>query len=290
MPKLRPLILLSLLVCVPLHAATAADLATQGRAALFAGQHDRAVELFEKAVKLEPNNAHHHYYLGAALAEVTIRASMFKKPGLASRTKEEFERAVQLDANYLEPRFALIDYYMMAPSFMGGSPEKAREQANEVRKRDPIQGHRAMARVYSRDKKPDLARKEFVDAVRENPTSVKAHYYLGTFLLGEKNFTGGLQEIEAALKLDPNYMPAYFRIGTYAALAEKDYARGEQALKKYLAYKPAENEPQLSSAWYFLGQIYEKQGKKAEARSSYHQAQKLAPGSKDITEALKRVS
>ena len=67
-------------------------------------------------------------------------------------------------------------------------------------------------------------------------------------------------------------------------------ARGEEAIRKYLNYKPAEDEPALASAWYWLGMIQEKQGKKAEARQSYLNALKLAPDAKNINEALKRVS
>ena len=43
-------------------------------------------------------------------------------------------------------------------------------------------------------------------------------------------------------------------------------------------------------AWYWLGQINEKQGHKAEAKQMYATSLKLAPGAKDVTEALKGVS
>jgi TolA-binding protein len=85
-------------------------------------------------------------------------------------------------------------------------------------------------------------------------------------------------------------MPAYFRIGQNAAQSESNYVRGEESARKYLGYKPADNEPSIAAAWFWLGMIQEKQGKKAEARQSYTNAQKLAPESKEYSEALKRVS
>jgi Flp pilus assembly protein TadD len=85
-------------------------------------------------------------------------------------------------------------------------------------------------------------------------------------------------------------MPAYFRIGQHAARSESNYARGEQMLRKYLAHKPSREEPGLAAAWYWLGAVQEKQGRKAEARTSYANALKLAPGDKEVTAALKRVS
>ena len=59
---------------------------------------------------------------------------------------------------------------------------------------------------------------------------------------------------------------------------------------KYLAYTPKENEPALANAHYVLGAIYEKEGKKAEAKQAYQAALKLNPTLKQASEALKRLS
>ena len=274
-----------------LYAASPADLVTAAKAALDHDDYEKAEELFEKAIAGEPNNAQYHYLLGAAYGDHAQSANILKQASLAKKTKAEFEKAVELDPNHMLARFALIDYYLIAPSFMGGSEEKAQQQVNEIRKRDALDGHRAQGRLYARQKKTDLARKEYVDAVREQPNSAKAHYFLGGFLLlTDKNWASALHEYDMALKLDPSYMPTYFRLGQLAVRSESNYARGEESLRKYLAYKPADNEPNLASAWYWLGQIQEKQGKKPEAKQSYNNALKLAPGSKEIKEALKGVS
>jgi len=159
-----------------------------------------------------------------------------------------------------------------------------------VRRIDPLAGHRALSRFYSHQKKSDLARNEMIAAVREQPSSPKARYYYGIFLLNEKNYKAALEQFEAALKLDPGYMLALFRVGQVTALAETNYDRGEEALKRYLAHKPTLDEPPHARAWYWLGQTYEKQGRKAQAKESYEAARKLAPNAKDVNEALKRVS
>lgn len=43
-------------------------------------------------------------------------------------------------------------------------------------------------------------------------------------------------------------MPAYFQIGHVAALAASNFARGEETLKKYLAYRPKDDEPSVARA------------------------------------------
>ncbi len=284
------LVVLSLFLASSLFAATDAELAAAGKTAFRNADFEKAISLFEKAIAQKPNVAEYHYLLGGAYGRKAQSASLFGAAGLAKKAKASLERAVQLDPNFIDARLALVDFYIIAPGIVGGSEEKAKEQANEIKKRDLMAGHRAWAAIYARQKKLDLARKEYVDAVRAQPNSGKAHYFLGRFLMEEKNFTGAWQELETALKLEPKWMPTYLRIGQVAAHSGTNFSRGEEALRKYLAYTPAENEPGHATAWYSLGIIQEKQGKKAEARQSYLNAQKLAPGVKDITEALKRVS
>jgi Tfp pilus assembly protein PilF len=192
----------------------------QGRAALNKNDAERAAELLEKAVAATPNNAEAHFFLGEAYGSMAQKASLFKQPGLAMKTRDEFERAVQLDPNLLDARMGLIDFYLLAPGFMGGDEQKAFAQAAEIRKRDPVMGHRAFGRIYHRQKKPDLARKEYTDSVKEQPSSPKTHYFLGAFLFtNDKNYNAAMQEFESAIKLDAAYMPSWFQLGHVAALS-----------------------------------------------------------------------
>jgi tetratricopeptide (TPR) repeat protein len=263
---------------------------TLGRIAVLQNNDDAAVAFFQKAIAKKPNEADYHYWLGEAYGSQAQQASLLRQASLASKTKEEWERAIQLDPNHIEARMSLVEFYLIAPGIMGGSDEKARQEANEIRKRDSLAGHRAFARIYSHGKNNELARREYLDAVREQPTVPKTHYWLGLFYLTEKNFKAALDEMDASLKIDPGYMPAVFQVGHLAVLSSSNFTRGEESLKRYLAYKPKSDEPPIGRAYYWLGGIYEKQGKKAEARQNYAIALKMNPSSKDVAEALRRVS
>lgn len=77
----------------------------------------------------------------------------------------------------------------------------------------------------------------------------------------------------------------------------KEISRGDTAaaidiLEKAASYSPksAEAHFYLANAHYFLGAIYENEGKKAEAKQSYQPTLKLNPSLKQASEALKRVS
>jgi tetratricopeptide (TPR) repeat protein len=265
-------------------------LVQRGRDAITHGEPEKAVEFFEKAVALKPDNADYHYRLANATLQAGIRASMFRAMSMLPRAKAELERAIRLDPNLIAARFALLEVYVSAPAIAGGSEWGALEQATEIRRRDAIDGHRAFARIHTAASKPDLARKEYVDMVKEQPTSARAHYWFGVYLmLTEKNYNQAGDELESVLKLDPSYMPAYLQIGHMAALAGNNLTRGEVTLKKYLTYSPKEDEPSIARAHYWLGGIYEKQGKKAEAKSSYAASLQINPNQKDVEAAMKRV-
>lgn len=281
--------LLILIACCA-HAATDVELTAAGRAALDRGEIDQAVAQLQKAVAANPNNFDAHYALGTAYGRSAQKAAVFSKLSFAKNAKDEFVRAVELNPNSADARLRLIEFFVMAPAIVGGGEEKALEQAAELKKRDLLDGHRAYAHVYTLQKNYDLAVKEMVEAVRAYPKSAKAHYFLGNALLNQKNWPASLHEFEMALSLDAQYMPAYFRIAQHAAQSQSNDARGEEAARKYLAYKPAGDEPGHGRAWYWLGMIQEKQGRKADARQSYLNAQKLAPELKEPAEALKRVS
>jgi tetratricopeptide (TPR) repeat protein len=93
------------------------------------------------------------YVLGRAYGQQAMTASVFKMPGLATKTKEQFVRAVELDPQFFEARSGLTQFYLMAPGFAGGSEAKARELAADVQARQPEQAKllRFLAAAQAKD-------------------------------------------------------------------------------------------------------------------------------------------
>jgi tetratricopeptide (TPR) repeat protein len=78
-----------------------------------------------------------HYALGRVYGQQAMTASVFKMPGLASKTKEQFIKAVELDPLMFDARSGLTQFYVMAPAMAGGSVTKARELADEAQAKQP---------------------------------------------------------------------------------------------------------------------------------------------------------
>ncbi len=260
------------------------------RIALVENRHEDAANLLQRAIEKERGTALYHFWLGVAYGGIAESANPLRQATLAVRARNEFERAVRLDPNLLEARFGLIDYYILAPSFLGGDEGLAMRQAQELMARNRLQGHRAFARIYIHSRKLDAARRELVEAVREDPHSAAAHAELGWFIgMKEKNAAAGFEELEAATALDPTCMVAWFRIGELAATSGTNLPRGETALRKYLDHVPTDNEPDLAEAHYLLGRMYEEQGRRSAARDSYSTAVRMDPTSRPFAAALNRV-
>ena len=90
---------------------------------------NRAESPCKKAVALDPNNGRYHRWLGHVYGEKAARANFLSAAGLAGKTRQELERAVELSPHDVDSRVDLAEFYLEAPGIVGGGHDKARAQA-----------------------------------------------------------------------------------------------------------------------------------------------------------------
>jgi tetratricopeptide (TPR) repeat protein len=258
-----------------------------GRIAAAQDKSAEAVDWFEKAVKLHDANAIYHLRLGNALGEEAQKASKFRQPFLARRVKSEFERAVQLDPKLIDAREGLVGFYSMAPGFMGGSMDKAREQANEIVKLNPVRGHLQLATLAERQKDAAAAEREYKAVIAAEPDSVNGYYFLGAFYRREKRWDDSWATYEHLMKLKPDEVTVHLTWGGTAAESGKNLERGEREIKTYLANAPKDAPVgNVSNAHWRLGQIYQQTARKELARAEFNEALKLNPRNQNAKRSL----
>jgi len=250
---------------------------------------DNAVRMAEKAIALQPQNSDYHLWLGRAMGRKAEDSNPFTAFGLARKVKIEFERAVALDADNLPARNDLSEFYLEAPSMLGGDKVKAKQLADYVAKRDPAMGSYMYARVA--EKRGDTgAEAEYKKAVAAS--SAPGHYWIELAHFYRR--AGRLGDMETAL----NQAVAAAKAGDFteydaAALllhTGRNYAGAAQMLRHYVAQEdPAEDGPAFR-AHYLLGIVLEKQGKKNEASVEFQAALKMASQYRPAQDALARVS
>ena len=126
----------------------------QGDAAKSKGKE--ALNGFEKAVEIAPDNAEYQYWLGSASFEHIDDVGMLSKMSLASGGRKAFEKAIAIDPNMVAARIELAQFFLGAPGIAGGSVEKAKAQGDALvalpDKRGEYQGRMVLARVAAHEK------------------------------------------------------------------------------------------------------------------------------------------
>lgn len=257
-----------------------------GRVAISMNEDDQAAGWFEKATKMNPNSSVYFDWYGRALGNQAVHMSRFKLPFFAPKVKAAFEKAVALDPNNIDAREDVMQYYIRAPGFVGGSRQKARETAMEIKKRNAYRGGFDVAAVCVGDKDFACAERELVALMDAYPDSATVHSQLAAFYANQKQFDRSFAVIDARLKTNPNDMAAVFALGRSGALSGQNLDRAEKALKRYLASPPGVNPIPPASVHFRLGMVYDKQGKKDLARAEYNTALQINPKLKEAKEAL----
>lgn len=137
--------------------------AALGLAAMGLGEEkkvDAAVARLEQCVGRQPPSALCHYVLGSLAGMQAMNASVFRMPSLASKSRDNLRRAVELDPQLYEARESLLQYYLLAPAIVGGGVEKAQALIAEADKLNVDHGRLLRARQAVADKQWAAAERE----------------------------------------------------------------------------------------------------------------------------------
>lgn len=257
-----------------------------GQIAMEQNDGGKAIDWLEKAVDLNPRSSVYYDWLGRAYGQQAERASKLKLPFLAKKTKSAWDKAIELDPNNLDARSDLIIYYLQAPGFLGGGKDKAKAEAQEIKKRSPYRGAAAWIRVCTDIKDQPCLERELNFLVTTFPDSSAGYSSLAAFYANNKQFDKSFAIIEQRLKVKPGDPAALYAYGRTSSISGLNLDRGEQSLRTYISAPIPVGGPGIANAHYRLGLILEKKGDKAAARTEYQTALRLDPALTDAKKAL----
>jgi tetratricopeptide (TPR) repeat protein len=90
------------------------------------------VKYAQQCVSVSPATAGCHVALGKALGWKAMTGGTMSALGYAGDIRDSFKKAVELDPRDMDARFSLLQFYMMAPGFMGGGTGKAETLAGQT--------------------------------------------------------------------------------------------------------------------------------------------------------------
>jgi tetratricopeptide (TPR) repeat protein len=251
--------------------------------------YDRAEAACRKAVSLDPNNSRYHRWMGHVYGEKAARANFLAAASLAGKTREELERAVQFNPKDVDARVDLAEYYLEAPSIVGGGLEKARAQARIIGLADPAREHWVYGRIAEKNHDTATAEREYHRMIEVSNGDSEAWLNLALFFRHQKRYDEMEQTLvrtSQAPMSKPDVLvdiaQNLYRIGRNPVLAI-------QVLRRYLTARPVEEAPAFK-AHYLLGSLFEKQGDKADAVREYQTSLSLARQFGQAQQALNRVA
>jgi tetratricopeptide (TPR) repeat protein len=214
---------------------------------------EKALAAAEKATTLDPTQSRYFLQAGHAAGLSALKAGLFAKLGFAKQCKAAYDKAVELDPKSIDARWSVMEYCRQAPGFLGGGMDQAYAQAEEIKKLDARRGLQAYVILYTADKK-----------------------YSQAFTLYEE-----------VLRQKPGDGDALYNIGRLAALSGEQLDRGLAALREYVEKEPKANHARTYTR---IGNILEKKGDKAGARTAYETAVAGDPKFVQAIEALKKLN
>lgn len=251
------------------------------------GNYDQAVNYARKSVKLAPKCAECHLWLGRAYG---LKAEKTRSFLLARRSREEFQTAVGLDPNNLYARRNLMEFYLEAPWFLGGSRDKAWDQVEAIAARSRLQGYLARADYWREVGQPQKAAREYQEVLKLRPTQIEPYFQIADFYESKGNAQQLDVAVRAAALIEPSDLRlAYYR-GVVRVLADRQLPEAEEYLKEYLSRAPWRDDfPPHAAAHDWLGRIYEHWGKMQEAIEQYKAALHISPDNQTAQDRLRRL-
>lgn len=249
-----------------------------------------AVPLLEKCVAVDQGNSKFHQWLGRALGLQAAQNGIASSLLSIRKVKAELEKAIELDALNLEARQDLAILYHALPGLLGGSNARAADQVAFIRRHDPAFASQLDGDFLAGEKKYDAALAAYNESARLHPRPM-IQVRISLLHQQKKEWEKAFAALDEALALDANYPFALYQVGRTSALSGQQLDRGEKCLRTYLAMPLREEleNPSLASAHFRLGNILEKKGDSAGARSEYEAALKIDPKQKEARAALAKL-
>lgn len=97
----------------------------------------RAKHLCEEVMKKHPDDWRAHFELGRAIGRIAMLSHPLKKIALAKKSRQHFERAVQLKPDFGHGHYALGMWHLSAPGFLGGNKATSLQQYSLASRLEP---------------------------------------------------------------------------------------------------------------------------------------------------------
>lgn len=227
-------------------------------AMLLAGQcyigledYKKAIDVLEKAA----GDSESRMWLGRAYGRRAETAMPLLAPRYASKARQEFEKAVELDPKNILAMNDLFEYYLQAPGFLGGGKDKAEALSRRIAALNKAEGHWAQARLMEDRKDYGGAEKSLRAAAEADAKEVGRVLDLARFLARRGRIEESEAEFGKAEKMAPGSVKVLWaRAETYVE-GKRRLSEARQMLEKYVKSELTPEDASRKQARKLLSQL-----------------------------------
>lgn len=236
---------------------------------------ESAIHECEQAVANAPSSSDNQMWLARAYGYKAEHANPISAISLAIKVRVAFEKAVQLDSENVHAMSDLGQFYIAAPSLIGGGLDKAQTLATRMQAHFPAQSHRLLALIAEKRNDEALAEIEFRNAVAAGKTP-EAWIDLGYFYERHHQSARMIDALQSAVDADHRKGPPLVDAASILTEANTSPERAVELLRTYLASSAKTDEAPAFKVHVQLGGILAHRGDSAGAHREYAAALALA--------------
>jgi tetratricopeptide (TPR) repeat protein len=205
-----------------------------GRAAYGMAEYRSAAEYFEKFIQREPSSSTGYHWLGRSYGRRAETSFPVSAPRYASKARQSFEKAVELNPANGEALNDLFDYYLHAPGFLGGGLDKAQALLPRIKALDVAEHEFALANLKEARKDFQGAEKHLRRAVELAPKSVGRILDVAVFLARRGRYSDSVTCLGEAQKIAPKHPQVLFQTARTYIEAKQNLPAARALLEEYL--------------------------------------------------------
>ena len=219
-------------------------------------EYAAAAKVLEKAVSAAPNASPYHLWLGRAYgrrAETMSKWKWWSALSLAKKTRQEFERAVELDGSNEAALSDMLSFYIEAPGIVGGGLDRAEKIADRIAALNQAPGigvsaggERAWAAIEEKRGDFDAAETRLRKARSLEPNDIGHILGLASFLARRGWDEESDQLYAEALEREPQSPEVWFSRAKALVRGNRKPAEARALLERYVQ---AQLEPDAAPRW-----------------------------------------
>ena len=231
-----------------------------------AGENDKAISFYLKALELNREDANIYYNLSL----------LYEKTGQKDKANQYLAKVVELKPDSQGDNLRLIENLLEA-----GNPDKALPYLKQYveSKPDDADARSILFDIYKGQKKDDLAYEEASAIIKLKPSETDCYQFIFDYLSKKKRYRDMAGIMEAGVKANPKDVNVRkYLIVSYLKTGKEDKALTQ--IKAVLDLTPDDTAMLMQ-----LAKLYEKQDKTDEALAAYRKVLDISPDNQEAEEA-----